>query len=146
MSMPVFETFDQDVADMMLAGGMNGAGGVPQYLGIRFTSITPGVVVAELDVTTDLLNPFGAAHGATLAALVDHLLGSAVFPLLPRGTWPATLEFKLNYLAPARVGVLRATATVVSMSKRTAVIAVDCENEGRLVGTALGTVSITPPK
>jgi uncharacterized protein (TIGR00369 family) len=146
--MPVFETFDQDIADMMLAGGMNGAGGggVPQYLGIRFTSITPGVVVAELDVTTDLLNPFGAAHGATLAAIVDHLLGSAVFPLLPRGTWPATLEFKLNYLAPARVGVLRATATVVSMSKRTAVIAVDCENEGRLVGTALGTVSITPPK
>jgi 1,4-dihydroxy-2-naphthoyl-CoA hydrolase len=146
--MPVFETFDQDVADMMLAGGMNGTGGggVPQYLGIRFTSITPGVVVAELDVTTELLNPFGAAHGATLAALVDHLLGSAVFPLLPRGTWPATLEFKLNYLAPARVGVLRATATVVSMSKRTAVIAVDCENEGRLVGTALGTVSITPPK
>ncbi len=69
-----------------------------------------------------------------------------MFPLLPRGTWPATLEFKLNYLAPARVGVLRATATVVSMSKRTAVIAVDCENEGRLVGTALGTVSITPPK
>jgi 1,4-dihydroxy-2-naphthoyl-CoA hydrolase len=148
--MPVFDTFDQELADHMVAGAMDraggGGGGVPQYLGIRFTSITPGVAVAELEVTSELLNPFGAAHGATLAALVDHVLGSAVFPLVPRGTWPATLEFKLNYLAPARLGPLRATATVVSMSKRTAVVAVECENDGRSVGTALGTVSITPPK
>ena len=74
------------------------------------------------------------------------MLGSAVFPVVPRGTWPATLEFKINYTAPARLGPLRATARVVSMSKRTAVVAVECENGGRVVGTALGTVAITAPK
>jgi uncharacterized protein (TIGR00369 family) len=149
-AMSTFEHFDQELADGMMRGGLategSGGPGVPGYLGIRFTSITPGEVVAELDVTAELLNPFGAAHGATLASLVDHVLGSAVFPLVPRGTWPATLEFKLNYLAPARVGVLRATARVVSMSKRTAVVSVECDNDGRPVGTALGTVGIIPPK
>ena len=69
-----------------------------------------------------------------------------MFPIVPRGTWPATLEFKLNYTAATRPGPLRATARVLSMSKRTAVVSVECENNGRLVGSALGTVSLTPPK
>ena len=120
--------------------------GVPGYLGIRFTAVEPGRCVAEVDVGEHLLNPFGAAHGSVLASLVDHMLGSAVFPIVPRGTWPATLEFKVNYLAPTRPGVLQATSRVLSLSKKTAVVAVDCENDGRLVGTALGTIALSPPK
>jgi 1,4-dihydroxy-2-naphthoyl-CoA hydrolase len=144
------ERFDEELAlgMMRLSKSPEGGGdnGVPGYLGIRFTEVTPGGCVAELVVGEHLLNPFGAAHGAVLAALVDHVLGSAVFPLVPRGTWPATLEFKLNYLAPTRPGVLRATSRVVSLTKKTAVVTVDCENDGRLVGTALGTLALTPPK
>jgi uncharacterized protein (TIGR00369 family) len=120
-------------------------GGLPGYLGIRFTEVAPGRCVAELDVGEQLLNPFGAAHGAVLASLVDHMLGSVVAPIIPKGTWPATLEFKLNYLAPTRPGVLRATSRVLTMSKRTAVVSVECENGGRLVGTALGTIALSPP-
>lgn len=139
------ERFDPALAEVMLGGGLNDTG-VPGFLGLRFTSVEPGRCVAELDVTPELLNPFGAAHGAVLASMVDHLLGSAVFPIVPKGTWPATLEFKLNYLAPARPGILRGTARVVSLSKRTAVVSVECESDGRLVGTALGTIALTPPK
>jgi uncharacterized protein (TIGR00369 family) len=144
------DRYDEDLANHMLrlSNGPEGGGdaGVPGYLGIRFTSVEPGRCVAELVVADHLLNPFGAAHGAVLASLVDHMLGSAVFPLIPRGTWPATLEFKINYLAPTRAGVLRATSQVVSLTKKTAVVSVDCENDGRLVGTALGTLALTPPK
>ncbi len=144
------DRFDEELALGMMrqSNAPEGGGdtGVPGYLGIRFTEVTPGSCVAELEVGDHLLNPFGAAHGAVLAALVDHVLGSAVFPIVPRGTWPATLEFKLNYLAPTRPGVLRATGRVVSLSKKTAVVAVECENDGRLVGAALGTIALTPPK
>jgi uncharacterized protein (TIGR00369 family) len=144
------DRFDEDLANHMLrlSNGPEGGGdtGVPGYLGIRFTAVEPGRCVAELVVADHLLNPFGAAHGAVLASLVDHMLGSAVFPLIPRGTWPATLEFKINYLAPTRGGVLRGTSQVVSLTKKTAVVSVDCENDGRLVGTALGTLALTPPK
>jgi 1,4-dihydroxy-2-naphthoyl-CoA hydrolase len=143
------DRYDGDLAREMLRRSQapeGGNTGLPGYLGIRFTAVEPGWCVAELDVGEHLLNPFGAAHGAVLASLVDHMLGSAVFPIVPRGTWPATLEFKINYLAPTRPGVLRATSRVVSLSTRTAVVTVDCENDGRLVGTALGTIALTPPK
>lgn len=143
------DRFDQELAQMMLRGAHAPEGtdtGVPGYLDIRFTEVEPGRCVAELDVGEHLLNPFGAAHGAVLASLVDHVLGSAVFPIVPRGTWPATLEFKINYLAPTRPGVLRASSRVLSLSRKTAVVAVDCENDGRLVGTALGTIALSPPK
>lgn len=143
------DRYDEEIGRWMLRRSQapeGGDTGLPEYLGIRFTEVEPGRCVAELDVGEHLLNPFGAAHGAVLASLVDHMLGSAVLPLVPRGTWPATLEFKINYLAPTRPGVLRATSRVVSLSKKTAVVTVDCENDGRLVGTALGTIALTPPK
>lgn len=143
------DRFDRELAESLLAGSQVPEGadtGIPGYLDIRFTEVEPGWCVAEIDVGEHLLNPFGAAHGAVLASLVDHVLGSAVFPIVPRGTWPATLEFKLNYLAPTRPGILRATSQVLSLSKRTAVVSVSCENDGRLVGTALGTIALTPPR
>jgi len=143
------DRYDEELAEGMLrySGTPEGGDtGVPGFLGIRITEAGPGWVVGELDVGENLLNPFGAAHGAVLASLVDHVLGAAVMPLIPRGTWPATLEFKLNYLAPTRPGVLRATSRVVSLTKKTAVVTVECESDGRMVGTALGTIAITPPK
>lgn len=143
------DRFDEELAREMvrLSTAPEGGGtGLPGWLGIRFTDVGPGWCVAEVDIGEHLLNPFGAAHGAVLASLVDHVLGSAVYPLVPPGTWPATLEFKVNYLAPTRPGVLRATSRVVSLSNRTAVVTVECENGGRLVGTALGTIALNPPK
>ena len=146
--MPSFDTFDPEIADMMRRGGMDGrnGGGLPEWLGLRTVEVEPGFVVAEIDVRDDMLNPFGAAHGAVLASLADHVLGSAVFPLVARGTWPASLEFKLNYLAPVRVGVLRARGEVVVLRRRTAVVQMTFENEGRAVGAALGTVSLQDPR
>jgi uncharacterized protein (TIGR00369 family) len=103
-------------------------------------------MVAELDVRADLLNPFGTAHGGVLAALVDHVLGAVLYPLIPRGAWAATTEFKLNLLAPARDGVLRARSRVMNMTKRTAVVRIDVTNNDRLIGLAQGTVTISAPK
>lgn len=143
-----FPDYDEEIAAMMRSGGLDGknGGGLPEWLGIRTTDVGPGWVEAELDVRPDLLNPFGAAHGAVLAALADHMLGSAVFAVVPRGTWPASLEFKLNYLAPVRVGVLQARSEVVVLRSNTAVVRIEATNEGRLVGAALGTVSLQKPR
>src|SRR4051794_17762246 len=120
--------------------------GLPEYLGIRTVDLGPGTMTAELDVRPDLLNPFGTAHGGVLTALVDHVLGAVLYPLMPRGSWAATTEFKVNLLAPARDGVLRARSEVMAMTKRTAVVRIDVTNDDRLVGLAQGTVTISPPK
>ena len=80
------------------------------------------------------------------AALVDHVLGLVLYPVIQRGAWAATTEFKLNLLAPVRTGQLTAEATIVSMTKRTAVVQIAVTNDDRLAGLAQGTVLVMPPK
>jgi uncharacterized protein (TIGR00369 family) len=139
-----------DKFDQALASGMQGHraldSGVTGFLGVTHVEVGPGWCICEIEVTEALFNPAGVAHGAVTAALVDHTLGVTAMPVLPSRSWPATLEFKLNYLAPVRAGTLRAAGEVRSLSARTAVVAVDCTNNQRLVATALGTIAITPPR
>jgi acyl-coenzyme A thioesterase PaaI-like protein len=52
----------------------------------------------------------------------------------------------LNYLAPVSAGVLEATAVIVSMTRRTAVVRVEVVNDGRAVCLAQGTVLIVAPQ
>ena len=139
------ERYDARVADAMRSSDA-AQPGLPAYLGMRISDNGPGWCHVDLEVTDELLNPFGAAHGAVVASIIDHALGSAVFPLVPLGTWPATLEFKVNYLAPARPGLLRARSEVKSLSSRTAVVAVECTNGDRVVATALGTIALVPAR
>jgi uncharacterized protein (TIGR00369 family) len=140
------ERFDERMAAAMLQVVVDKDDGITRFLGVRFVDIGPGWCICELDVTPSLFNPAGVAHGAVVASLVDHTLGTTAMPLLPSGSWPATLEFKLNYLAPVREGTLQARGEVQSLSRRTAVVAVECTNRDRRVATALGTIAITPPK
>jgi uncharacterized protein (TIGR00369 family) len=149
-----FPTYDRRLAEAMIGrDGQPGAGldeGLAAYLGMRIVRADPGVVVVEVAVRDELIHRFGAAHGGVVASLVDQALGSAVFPLVPLGTWPATLEFKVNYLAAARSGVIRATGRVVSLRRRTAVVQVDVEiddgGDCRLIAVAQGTVSLNAPR
>jgi len=141
------ERFDETVARAILADeGSMPLTGIPDYLGMRFTDVGPGWCVCEVDLRPELLNPAGVVHGAVVASLIDHTLGTTVIPLIPMGSWPATLEFKLNYLAPAREGRLSAHGEVRTLTARTAVVAVECVNQDRTVAVALGTIAITPPR
>src|SRR3954454_21490014 len=135
-----FELYDPRVAEGILAGESKMLTGLPEYLGIHTTDIGEGTMAAELEMRDELLNPFGTAHGGVVAALVDHMLGSVMYPVIPRGSWAATTEFKVNLLAPIREGVVRAHSEVLAMTKRTAVVRIDVTNNGRVVALAQGTV------
>ena len=109
--------------DPKVAAGLEGVagtfGGLIGFLGIRHTEVGPGLLRAEVDVRDELKTPFGNLHGGVLAALCDHVLGTVMYPVIARGAWAATTEFKINYLAPVTTGVLTATARIVSLTKRT---------------------------
>ena len=70
------------------------------------------------------------------------MLGTVLYPVIPRGAWAATTEFKINYLAAVTTGALDARAAIISLTKRTAVVRIDVENEGRVVCAAQGTRTI----
>jgi uncharacterized protein (TIGR00369 family) len=140
-----FEHFDQAVADAF-ADIHREQTGLPAFLGLRVDSVAAGRMVVSIDAREEFHNPFGSMHGGVIAGLVDHVLGAVLYPVIPRGYWAATTEFKLNYLAPVRTGVVTAEANIISMTKRTAVVRIEVTNDGRPVAAAQGTVLIQQPK
>ena len=143
--MPEFDQYDAALAARITDESLTSTG-LPAYLGIRTTDVGPGTMTAAISVRDELLNPFGTMHGGVLSALCDHVLGAVMYPVIERGAWAATTEFKMNLLAPVRSGDVVATATIASKTTRTAVVRIEIVNEGRGVGLAQGTVMIQPPK
>jgi uncharacterized protein (TIGR00369 family) len=139
-----FESFDQKIADVMV-GASDSVGGLPGYLGMKITELTAGRLVATMDVRPELITVMGAVHGGVMAGFVDHTLGCVLYPLMKRGQWAATTEFKLNYLRAVTGGTLRAESTVLAMGKRSAVVRVDVTNDGTLACVAQGTLLISDP-
>lgn len=144
MNRPTFETFDEEWAHRVIGG--RAKRGIDGFLGVVVTELEAGRLVAEMEVTADLLTMIGNMHGGCLSALCDHVLGVVMYPLMPAGYWAATTEFKINLLAPVTTGTCRATSEVIAMTKRMAVLRVEIENEGRFVAAAQGTCTIVAPK
>ena len=139
-----FEHYSQKVMDAFLS--MTSQTGITDFLGIHFTDGGPGRLVGEMAVRPELVTMMGSAHGGVVAVLIDHVLGSVMYPVMPRGWWAATTEYKINNLAPVRGGNLRAEAQVVAMTKRTSVVRIDVTNDGRLCSIAQGTCLLQEPK
>jgi len=145
MTATEFPQYDAKVA-AGLQGSAAAAGGLATFLGIEHVEVGAGSLHARVAVRDDLLTPFGNLHGGVLAALCDHVLGTVLYPVIARGAWAATTEFKINYLAAVTDGVLDARAQIISLTKRTAVVRIDVENAGRLACAAQGTVLVVAPK
>jgi uncharacterized protein (TIGR00369 family) len=140
-----FKYYDEETAERFVAASEQ-VGGLPAYLGVRFVEMSAGRLVATMAVRDELLTPFKTLHGGVMAGLVDHVLGCVLYPLMPRGQWAATTEFKLNYLAPVFGGAeLRAESTVLSLGRRTAVVQVEVTSGGQLVCVAQGTLLVSEP-
>jgi len=146
MPQPNFEHYDEGIAKAMMRAHES-VTGLPKYLGAQLTEFAPGRLVATMGVRPDLLTPFGTLHGGVMAGFVDHVLGCVLYPLMERGQWAATTEFKLNYLAAVRDGTLTAESTVVALTRRTAVVRVEVTNGAQLACVAQGTLLVSdPPK
>lgn len=144
MQAPTFEHFQQDWVERVV--GSKPKRGIDGFLGVVVTEVTPGRLVAEMAVTEELMTFIGNMHGGCLSALCDHVLGTVMYPVMPPQHWAATTEFKINLLAPVTKGVCRATAQIIAMTRRMAVVRIDVENEGRLVAAAQGTCTIVAPR
>jgi 1,4-dihydroxy-2-naphthoyl-CoA hydrolase len=147
VSPTIEERYDEKVAQSLIDHGADHGGALPTYLGIELVRFEPGKLWARATVREELLTPFGNAHGGVIAAIVDHVTGVVVYPLMPRGHWAATTEIKTNYIAPVKAGVLETESTVLAMTSRSAVVRGEIHDaDGRLVCAAQGTLTIVAPK
>ncbi len=145
MNDQIFEHFDTKMAAGLLRSAAE-LGGLPDYLAIRHIELSAGHLLAEMEAREDLLTPFGNLHGGCLSAFVDHCLGFVFYPVIPKGAWVATTEFKLNLIKPVSAGVCQATTQVVALARRSGVARIDVINNDQLVCAAQGTVTIVLPK
>ena len=142
---PDFKNYDPKIADALIKAN-DSLTGLPGFLGIKIVDFGPGTLRAEARVRDELLTPFGNIHGGVMAAICDHVLGCVCYPVMKPGQWAATTEFKLNYIAPVNSGALVAEASILSLTRTTAVVRIHVSNEGRLACIAQGTVLIRDPR
>jgi uncharacterized protein (TIGR00369 family) len=102
---------------------------IPEWLAAR--EIDAGRV--EIDLAPRLRNPWGILHGGVVAMLVD---------LAAEHTTRATpSDVVLHFLAPNRVGPVRASATVLGTRSDGDVVRVEVRDEGADRVTAVGVVT-----
>jgi len=71
-------------------------------IGARLTVVAPGEIEIELPFRADLGQQHGFIHGGIVTAIVDTACGYAALSLMEPDAAVLTVEFKLNFVAPAR--------------------------------------------
>jgi uncharacterized protein (TIGR00369 family) len=119
---------------LMLDAGPPPSGPEPldEWLGVR--TVAPDTV--EIDLADELRNPWGILHGGVVATLVDiaaeHTTGGV------------TTDVVLHFLAPNRVGPVRAAVRSIGTRSDGEVCRVEVRDEGgdRLTGVAIVVVRV----
>ena len=106
---------------------------IPDWLGVRAV----GADAVEIDLAAELRNPWGILHGGVVAMLVDLAAEHAT-----GGGW--TTDVSLHFLAPNRVGPVRATARVLGERADGKVLRVEVRDAGAERTTALAIATCAP--
>jgi len=113
-----------------------------ELIGLNFTEIKIGYSQCVLDVDEKLFNPHKVLHGGVLYTMADTGMGGALFSQLEKDELCATVELKINYFKPVKIGTLRCNTKVISKGKKIAVMESEVLNNGQIVAKAMGTYSI----
>lgn len=118
-------------------------------LGCQLKDFGPGRALFEMDDGQWLYNPIGMIHGGALATLMDSAMGCAVHSTLPRGVTYSTIEFKVNFVHPVKIGVgkIFAESKVIHTGKNIATAEAHVKDErGRLYAHAVCTCMLMRPR
>ncbi len=93
-------------------------------MGRRVLRAEPDSGRSELtfEAPEDFTNGMGNVQGGFLAAMLDSVMGAALATVLAEGERPPTLEMKINFIRPAKVGTIGGTARVVHRGKSVAFV------------------------
>lgn len=75
--------------------------GVMKTLGAYLISLAPGQVEIGVDYRSDLTQQHGYLHAGVITTIVDSACGFAAHTLMPPGSGVLTVEYKVNFMAPA---------------------------------------------
>jgi len=91
--------------------------GFTAYCGLSPVSIERGRFVARVAIEKHHLQQDGYVHAGVIATLADHTAGYASYTLVPEDRRILTVEYKINFLAPAAGSYLECRAEVIKSGR-----------------------------
>ncbi len=141
--MPQFQPRDPGYADRVAETFRNES--AASRWGGEFTSVSPGVVEITLPAGEGYCSSAGLIHRSFVAAILDDACVLAALSLSSAGDTVGTIEYKLNFLAPASGESLVARAEVVRPGRSVSVCRADAFADGQLVAKMLATLAVSRP-
>jgi uncharacterized protein (TIGR00369 family) len=108
-------------------------------IGAEMVRIEPGAAELHLRFNPGITQQHGYAHGGVIAIIADTACGYAAMSLVPADTEVLTVEFKINFVNPAR-GELFIARGRVKKAGRTLTV---CEGEVVSGGTTVALILAT---
>jgi uncharacterized protein (TIGR00369 family) len=118
---------------------------VANLLGWTLVDVDPdaGTITVKFEARSEFTNPLGNVQGGILASMLDDTMGPALVATLPPDRFAPTLEMKVSYFAPAKVGPLWGRGRVIHAGRTNAFVEADLvDSENRLIARASATVRI----
>jgi uncharacterized protein (TIGR00369 family) len=104
---------------------------------ILSVDLASGEVKLRFTASEQLANRHGTVQGGMLAAMLDSATGNAVMAKLPANLTAVTTRLDTQFLKPAALGAITATARVIYQDERSAEVTAELSDaEGRIVATA----------
>jgi len=125
--------------------------GLMATLGATLVEVRPGEVTITLPFRADLTQQHGYMHAGAITAIVDSACGYAALSLIPAGVEVLTVEYKVNFLAPASGSRFVARGRVTKPGRTLTVctgdvVVRDDDGRERHVATMLATIMAVPPR
>ena len=112
----------------------------------ELVSVSPGVVEIALSFRNVTTGGPGLLHRSIVAAVLDDACVLAALSLTSPGDSVATVEYKLNFLAPARDSEVTARAEVVRPGRSITVCCANAFADGQLSARMLATLAVSRPE
>ena len=117
--------------------------GFMRLIGAQIIGLAPGHCTLALSARPELCQQRGFLHGGVTAAVADTAAGYAAYSLMPAGSSPLTVEFKINLMAPASGDRFIASAKVVRAGRTLTVVEADVTAEAGGAATPIARMLAT---
>ena len=86
---------------------------VMKTIGANLVKMSPGEVVIEFSYDQSLTQQNGYIHAGVVTTVVDSACGYAAYTLMPADSDVLTIEYKVNFMAPAKGETFRSIGKVI---------------------------------
>jgi uncharacterized protein (TIGR00369 family) len=119
---------------------------VMRTIGAELSRASPGEVEIELPFKHTLTQQHGYIHAGIVTTIADSACGYAAWSVSPPKSEVLTVEYKVNFLSPAKGTKLVARGRVIRKGKTLTVCAADvftlANRKEKLVATMLATIMV----